>query len=117
MSTELVRYDAMCTAIAEAHAIDEVKDIRDKALALAAYARQAKNFEMEIWLCEIRLQAERKAGEIRSAMEKATGAEYGGRAKIDGARAEVSNRPPKEPVDHDRQVSGPTLKSQCLRHE
>jgi transposase len=63
-------------------------------LALAAYARQAKNFEMEIWLCEIRLRAERRAGEIRSAMEKATGAEYGGRAKIDGARAEVSNRHP-----------------------
>ena len=29
-ATELVRYDAMCRAIAEAHAIDEVKDIRDK---------------------------------------------------------------------------------------
>ena len=34
----LVRYDAMCAAIAEAHAIDEVKDLRDKAAALQAYA-------------------------------------------------------------------------------
>jgi hypothetical protein len=71
MRTELVHYDAMCTAIAEAHAIDEVKDIRDKALALAAYARQAKNLEMEIKLCEIRLRAERRAGQLLAETERA----------------------------------------------
>jgi len=30
-----------------------VKDIRDKALAIEAYARQAKNFEAEARACEI----------------------------------------------------------------
>jgi hypothetical protein len=35
MAKELVRYDAMCRAIAAAYKMDEVKDIRDKALALA----------------------------------------------------------------------------------
>ena len=69
--TELVRYDAMCRAIAEAHAVDEVKDIRDKALAIEVYARQAKNVENERRACEIRLRAERKCGQLLAEMEKA----------------------------------------------
>ena len=68
---ELVKYDTMCRAIAEAYAVDEVKDIRDKALALEIYARQAKNTENEYRACEIRLRAERKAGELLRDMEKA----------------------------------------------
>ena len=41
MSNQLVRYDAMCRAIDAAHKVDEVKDIRDRAVALEHYARQA----------------------------------------------------------------------------
>ena len=65
MSGELVRYDAMCSAIAAAYDIDEVKDIRDKARAIEVYARQAKNVEAERQACEIRLRAERKWGKLR----------------------------------------------------
>jgi hypothetical protein len=33
-----ISYDAMCRAIAEAHAVDEVKDIRDKVRAIEVTA-------------------------------------------------------------------------------
>lgn len=73
-SAALVRYDAMCRAIGEAYKVDEVKQIRDKTLALEAYFRQAKNTDAERKACEIRLRAERKAGELLRGMEKAKGA-------------------------------------------
>lgn len=69
----LVLYDAMCTAIAEAYEVDEVKDIRDKALAFEMYARMAQNVDAESRACEIRLRAERKAGALLKVMVKAKG--------------------------------------------
>lgn len=72
-ATSLVRYDAMCRAIDDAYAVDEVKDIRDKALAFEAYAKQAKNTEAERRACEIRLRAERKAGQLLAGMDLKAG--------------------------------------------
>lgn len=72
-TTQLVRYDAMCRAIAEAHAIDEVKDIRDRMLAIQSYARMAQNTEAEEKAREIRLRAERKCGQMLAGREMATG--------------------------------------------
>jgi hypothetical protein len=77
----LVRYDAMCRAIEQAYRIDEVKDIRDKAMALEAYARQAKNVEAERHASGIRLRAERKAGQLLKVMAKAKQRETGGKPK------------------------------------
>jgi len=68
---QLVRYDAMCHAIASAYELDEVKEIRDKALALEAYAKQAKNVEAEDRCKEIRYRAERKWADLYRAGEKA----------------------------------------------
>lgn len=65
----MVRYEAARHAIAEARNIDEAKDIADKALALQAYARQAKDPEMEAWVAEIRLRAKRRIGELSAGLE------------------------------------------------
>ena len=68
-----IHYDEMCTAIAAAYQVDEVKHIRDKALAIEMYARQAKNTEAERQACEIRLRAERRAGQLLAERDKAKG--------------------------------------------
>jgi hypothetical protein len=72
--TELVRYDAMRVAIRAAHSVDEAKDIRDKAAALEAYARQANDMELERQVHDIRMRAERRTGELLREMPKSKGA-------------------------------------------
>jgi hypothetical protein len=60
----LVKYDAARSALAAATRVDDVKDVRNKAVALAAYARQVNDLDMERWVAEIKVRAERKAGEL-----------------------------------------------------
>ena len=79
----LAKYDEACRAISAAKAVDEVKMIRDTAMAMAAAARIAKNHGLEIDAAEIRIRAERRLGEM-IAEQKATvglnkGAAGGGR--------------------------------------
>jgi N6-adenosine-specific RNA methylase IME4 len=94
----LTRYDAACRAIAEARSVDEVKPIRDWSIAWAAYARQAKNRDLEADCIEIRLRATRRLDELRRAQKEtvglATGGEHGGRVGIDGLRKNPSNARP-----------------------
>jgi len=79
--TGLIHYDKMCRAIAECAEVDEVKDIRDKAMAMEAYAKQAMNTEAERQAINIRLRAERKAGEMLKEMERSPRAN-GGMTKV-----------------------------------
>lgn len=87
MSTALVRYDAMCNAIAICHRVDEVKDLRDKAMALELYAKQAKNTDAERKACEIRLRAERRTGELLKELARAKPAEKADKANAKQGRS------------------------------
>jgi hypothetical protein len=82
------RYDAMCRAIDAAYEVDEVKDIRDKAIALEVYSKQARNKEAERRAREIRLRAERKVGKLLRAMKKAKGAAQPGIGRAGGTRSD-----------------------------
>jgi hypothetical protein len=62
----LPRYDAACVAVAMAKTVDEVQEIASNAEALRAYARQAKNRQLELDAAEIRIRADRRVGQLMS---------------------------------------------------
>jgi hypothetical protein len=74
----LARYDAACRAVAEASTVDDVQHITAQAEAVRAYARQAKNRQLEIDAAEIRIRAERRLGELMAAQAETVGKAKGG---------------------------------------
>lgn len=86
----LTKYDAARYALSVAVEVDEVKDIRDKAEAMAAYARQAKDTELVKWATEIKVRAERRAGQMLAEMPKQDG---GHAAKVKARSHDVTEVP------------------------
>lgn len=110
--TNLIRYEAARTALAEAHRVDEVKDIRDKAEAMAAYARQAKDSELIQYATEIKVRAERRCGELLR-VNVATASERGAM----GAATRWSGKS-NESTSHPQTLSGMGLtKDESSRYQ
>lgn len=100
----LIKYDAACRALAEAKAVDEAKDIHDKAEAMRVYARQAKNRDLEIDAAEIRMRAERRVGQLIQAQKETVGLNKGTLRR--GAQKEPRDkRPTLAEVGIDKKMS------------
>jgi len=120
-------YQNAQAALAECSQVDECKDWADKAAALASYARQSEDQELERMAQRIRARAIRRAGELLKQIEPAGGARtdlkpnVGGYTRSDAAR-EAGMSPHQQfqatrvanisPQDFERQVESdkpPTL--------
>ena len=90
----MARYEEACRAVAAAASVDEAKDFRDKSEAMRAYARQAKNKQLEMQAAEIRIRAERRIGELMAAQKEAGALSKGGRARVCGLQENPQTEPP-----------------------
>ena len=87
------KYGGMPDRLAAAKSFDEVKSILDKAVALAAYARQAKNRDLEADAVEIWTRATLRVDELRRAQKETVGLSTGaqGLGTLDAVR--VADKP------------------------
>src|ERR1051325_9718595 len=88
-------YERCVAALAACRTTDEVREIRDRATAMRAYARQAKDRSLEADAFEIRSRAERRLGELLLAQKATVGFNEGGRPlNKTGSSSEPVFRPP-----------------------
>lgn len=93
-----IQYDAARKAIAACVAVDEAKEIKDKALALQVYAYQSRDGELAAGATALVRRAIRRIGEIivelREAGRLQKGGQAGGKKSLDGIRKNPTNAPP-----------------------
>ena len=63
--THLRILDVAKSALSDAKTVGEVRSISDKAIGLVAHARQASDRELEAEATAIRMEAERRLGQIQ----------------------------------------------------
>ncbi|QDW39014.1 hypothetical protein FFI89_018795 [Bradyrhizobium sp. KBS0727] len=110
--TELAKYEAAERALSEADSVDEVLEIRSQAEAWRAYAKQAKNRDLEIKAARIRFRAERRLGEMLLAQKETVGLNQGragaGRPRLgdsDTEQPKTDDRPTLAEAGIDRKLS------------
>lgn len=86
---QLVRYEEARRAVEAVHRIDEVIDIRDKAEAMAAYARQKNDRDLILWVTDIKVRAERRFGELSSQLGTAQGTRTDKTSSHDGKKSKA----------------------------
>jgi N6-adenosine-specific RNA methylase IME4 len=91
--TELVPYDQARIMLAEAKAVDDVKSILDKAVAMKIYAHRAADRTLEIDAAEIRFHAERRLGQMITAQKETVGFNRG--TRLGGNRIEPPDDRPR----------------------
>ena len=83
--------DSASRALAAAQRVDEAKQLYNKAQAVWVYAHRSGDYELQNKAAEIRLFAERRAGELLAEMAMHPGFRGQGRPRRDGARIVRSN--------------------------
>jgi hypothetical protein len=89
----LALYDRACAALAAAKSVDEAKDILNTSAAIRAYARQARNRDLEADAVELRMRATRRLDEMRQAQKEAVGLAKGGKPYQQRGPTGVSDTP------------------------
>jgi hypothetical protein len=91
--SRLLFFENAKNALAQATTINEVKSVHDKAIGLVAYAKKATDRELEADAEAIRLEAERRLGQMMKKQKETVGLNEGGRPKTGFSKNPVSSKP------------------------
>lgn len=110
--TALAHYDTAKQALSDAKRVDEVKEIRNRAVAMEAYARQARDKGLEADAFEIRKRAERRLGEMIKAQRDTVGLNTGARGI--GTKVRVIGKPTLNSAGIDKNLADRARKAAAI---